>query len=135
MNDNTTAKLLPYVKLMFEIDNPSLEECYQYGYQMAQDGADESENPFANHNANKENEYWLQGWWDSFYGIEPMFAIEPTDIAQLSNDSKLAELASLVAANDVGFEVIKESKITTVAKLAAVVAGAFLSYQVIDMVV
>ena len=135
MNDNTTAKLLPYVKLMFEIDNPSLEDCYQYGYQMAQDGSEETENPFADHKSGQEDEYWLQGRWDSSYGLEPMFAIETIEQAISTTDEKLVELSNMDAANDSGFEVLRESKITTVAKLAAVVAGAFLSYQVIDMVV
>lgn len=135
MKQDITAELLPYVKLLFEVDNPSLEECYQWGYQMAQDGLEESENPFMETNADsKEAEYWNQGWWDGCYGVEPMFEVEP--VATAHAETTMAEAPSLteLSANEDQFEVNKESKMTTVAKLAAAVAGAFLSYQVIDMI-
>ena len=130
MKENTTADLLPHARLLFEIEHPSLEECYQLGYQMAQEGISEEENPFDENL--KEREYWSQGWWDGLYGVQPMFDFEITTIM---HESPIEELhLSEVSANEAQFEAPQESKITTVAKLAAALAGAFLSYQVIDMI-
>lgn len=132
MNELTTNEVLPYVKFLFEVDNPSLEECYRQGYQMSLDGAEESEDPYAGR-GQKESEYWLQGWWDACYGVEPMFDLEL--MASVHADTKPEiEWQEESAANEGAFEDVKESKITTIAKVAAAVAGAFLSYQVIDMI-
>ena len=59
MNDITA--LLPDIKLRFNIDHPSYEECYIFGYECAVLEVDESENPF--HEGSPESEQWLEGWW------------------------------------------------------------------------
>ena len=133
MKENTTAELLPHVKFLFEIDNPSLEECYRHGFLMSNDGADESENPFEGR-GKQESELWSQGWWDSFYGEEPMFALEPALATSLYTNAQKIHWSEEAAVNEEAFEPVKPSTITTVAKLAAAVAGAFLSYQVIDLI-
>lgn len=133
MNTETTNDVLPYVKFLFEIDNPSLEECYQYGYQMSVDGALEEDNPYAGR-GEKEAEYWQQGWWDACYGIEPMFAFEPSAQQTVTPVDQALHWVEETAANEGDFEEQVDSKITTISKIAAVLAGAFLSYQVLDMI-
>ena len=130
MNNTTTAELLPYVKFLFEIDNPSLEECYRHGYQMSMDGSVEQDNPYEGR-GEKEAEYWNQGWWDGCYGVAPMFEMEPMATASMTIVNDASEVN---AANETEFEAQQPSKITTISKFAAILAGAILSYQVIDMI-
>lgn len=69
-----SKELLPYVKLRFNIDNPTLEECYAYGYECSQKNIEEEDNPY--NEGTKEYDYWTEGWWAGFYGVEPEFEIE-----------------------------------------------------------
>lgn len=133
MNESTTAEILPHVKFLFEIDNPSLEECYRHGFLMSQQGVDEEENPFSDR-ATRESEYWAQGWWDALYGEQPIFSLEPALSTRLYTNAQRIHWAEESAINEEDFEVEKPSTMTTVAKLAAVIAGAFLSYQVMDLI-
>ncbi len=133
MKDNTTAELLPHVKFLFEIDNPSLEECYRHGFLMSQEGIDESENPFSERGL-REAEFWSQGWWDALYDEKPMFSLEPTLSTHLYTNAQKIHWSEEAAINEENFEPQKPSTITTVAKLAAALAGAFLSYQVMDLI-
>jgi len=134
MNEQLTKEdILPHVRLMFEIDNPSLEECYRHGYLMSRDGVDELDNPFLTR-AQKESEMWSQGWWDCFYDEAPMFDLEPVLSTQLLTNSQKIHWVEESAVNEEAFEPVKDSKITTIAKLAAAMAGAFLSYQVLDLI-
>lgn len=133
-NVNASAQLLPHVRLMFEIDNPSLEECYRHGYLMSKEGVDESENPFLDRGASRESELWIQGWWDCFYGEEPLFSLEPALSTQILTNAQKIHWSEDGAVNEEAFEDVKGSTITTVAKLAAAIAGALLSYQVIDLI-
>ena len=135
MKDNTKNELLPYVKFLFELKTPPLEHCYQYGYQAAQNGSDESENPFIDHHCREEKEYWLQGWWDSFYGIKPIFSIVTGLNTKSSNNTSQPDFHILNASNNGDFNLDKDSKLTSIAKLATTIAGVFFTYQIIDMVV
>lgn len=134
MSTHTGQEIYPYVKFMFEIDNPSLEDCYRYGYESATEGLAEQDNPFVQHGAQTESEYWLQGWWDGFYGAQPVFELNLAPKVAATSMFNKEEGLSELAANEGVFEEQKDSKVTTVAKLAAAVAGAFLSYQIIDLI-
>lgn len=70
-------ELLPYVRLRFNISHPSLEECYAYGYECALANIEEEANPYKE--GTKENEYWADGWWAGFYGVDPAFKIPSED--------------------------------------------------------
>ena len=120
----SSAEVLPHVKFLFEIDNPSLEECYRHGFLMSKEGVDEAENPFLNR-ANKESDMWLQGWWDCFYDEKPLFELEPSLSTQLLTNAQKIHWSEEKAVNEDKFENKKKSSITTVAKLAAAMAGAF----------
>lgn len=133
-----TTDILPYVRLRFNVDNPSLDDCYLDGYEAAKHKIDEDDNPFEL--SSLENEYWMQGWWDHFYGNKPLFQCA-------SNEEERARQPTIenseAACNDPTFygKEGKEatvsahhSRMTLVAKVAAAVAATFLSYQVIDLI-
>lgn len=126
----TTEDMLPYVRLRFNIENPSYEDCYLEGYDSSKSDIDESYNPYEAMSA--EAEQWSQGWWDQFYGEEPLFqynTIQDSELetARASNDASFYEDAKTNIS-------IRRSRMTLVAKVAAMVAASFLSYQVIDLI-
>ena len=66
-----TTTLLPHIKLRFNIDHPSYEECYLFGYECGLSDVSEEDNPFKAHS--KEAEQWIEGWWAGAYGEDPLF--------------------------------------------------------------
>lgn len=122
---NASVDVLPHVKFRFNLEHPTLEECYVYGYECAKAGVDEIENPFETDS--KEGEQWLEGWWAGFYGEQPLF--------EWKQDVTSYEGFDLKADNDIEFSDIRESYLTKVLEIAGVIAvSAILGYQVIDMV-
>lgn len=129
----TTDEMLPYVRLRFNIENPSYEDCYLEGYESSKSDIEESNNPYKPLSA--EAEQWSQGWWDQFYGKEPVFQYDTIQTSELeavyeekaSNDASFYEDAK----DNVS---LRRSRMTLVAKVAAMVAASFLSYQVIDLI-
>lgn len=125
MNDITA--LLPLVKLRFNIEHPSFEECYVFGYECAQSDVSETENPF--NEGTSEHEQWSDGWWAGFYGEEPLFELNAGDT------QAGASVENLSAANDTEFKdgvgkwLLRAIEITGVIAVSAVVG-----YQVLDMV-
>lgn len=130
----TTEEILPYVRLRFNIENPTFEECYIDGFESSKQSIDVSENPFKL--SSPEYEQWSQGWWDHFYGQEPLFEYNNIE------NSNLETLFETQASNDDTFYGqlnkkglhLTHSRMTLVAKVAAMVAASFLSYQVIDLI-
>jgi len=55
---------LPHVKLMFELKNPSLEDCWAEGYDQSKT-ATLQDNPYKKGTVNYN--YWIEGWWSGFY--------------------------------------------------------------------
>lgn len=64
-------KVLPDIQLRFNIDHPSIEETYWYGYECASADLTEDINPFKS--GSIESEHWTEGWWAGFYGEKPAF--------------------------------------------------------------
>lgn len=117
-------ELLPYVKLRFNLEHPSFEECYSFGYQCAEAELDESENPFKL--GSKESDIWLEGWWDGFYGESPSFSLEGA-----WEPSLLAERA----ANDEDYHKTHDGFWAKLIEVTGVLAvTALIGYQVIDLV-
>ena len=81
MNDMTA--LLPHIKLHFNIEHPSFEECYAYGYECALAEINEVANPYQMNS--KESDQWLEGWWAGFYGEKPLYElvddVEPLQVS------------------------------------------------------
>lgn len=123
MNDTTT--LLPHIKLRFNIEHPSFEDCYTYGYECALLEIGEEANPYDLES--KESEQWFEGWWAGFYGEKPLY--ELVDDLRLSQAiSKEASNDNLYAENTMGF-FTKVMEITGIFAVSAVVG-----YQIIDLV-
>ncbi len=65
---NTQSRVLPHVRLQFNVANPCLDDVWMEGYESAEHAMDELDNPYQRHA--KEHDYWNQGWWAGFYGEE-----------------------------------------------------------------
>lgn len=113
-----TKEILPLIKLRFNIDHPSIEECYSYGYECASTGADEQDNPFAPNTL--ESEKWSDGWWAGFYGEDALFTLDE-DTNKAANDAWFQD--------GIGKWLIRALEITGVIAVSAIVG-----YQVLDMV-
>lgn len=121
----TTTSLLPDIKLRFNIEHPSFEECYAYGYACAEAGIAEDANPYRA--SSKASEQWIEGWWAGFYGEEPLYALttdgdEETLFHDAANDATYIEHRSMT-----DFWV----KVLEVTGMVAV--SAMVSYQLIDL--
>lgn len=119
---NDMNMILPHVRLKFNVDHPSYEDCYLFGYQCAQSDMGEDENPFAQNTA--EAEQWVEGWWAGFYGEEPLFSLDKMEEEKLTEN----------AANEHSFNadmglVSKVLRIT-----GAIAASAVVGYQLLDLV-
>lgn len=118
---NDTTALLPHIKLRFNIEHPSFEECYVYGYECALAQVGEDENPFRQ--GTLEYEQWLEGWWAGFYGEKPLF--EFGDHAEAEQGAANDQAYSLISSNFL----VKMLKIT-----GAIAATAVVGYQVFELV-
>ncbi|OGV30435.1 MAG: hypothetical protein A3E88_04340 [Legionellales bacterium RIFCSPHIGHO2_12_FULL_35_11] len=127
MNDITAV--LPYVKLRFNIEHPTLEECYLYGYECALAEVDESDNPFAEFSIDAK--YWHDGWWAGFAEEEPIFDFTN----QVDKHENLSNTQLLAAANDGVFFNGAKTLFSRVLKITGViVASAIVGYQVFELV-
>lgn len=122
MNDMTT--LLPHIKLRFNIEHPSFEECYAYGYECATAEGTEEANPYRI--GSKESDQWLEGWWAGFYGEEPLYTLGQCDDDQTTIDP---------AANDHTYNENMGNFIALVLEITGIIAvSAVVGYQVIELV-
>ncbi len=121
---NDTTALLPHIKLRFNIEHPSYEECYLFGYECASAEVAEEDNPFRE--GSQEAEQWLEGWWAGCYGEQPLF-----DLNDLASDE--IELNRELSANDQQYQ--KSSFMTLVFEISgAIAASAIVGYQLLELV-
>lgn len=124
MNDLNV--LLPHIKLRLNIDHPSYEECYVYGYECAVADVSEEENPYTV--GSREHEQWAEGWWAGFYGDEPLFRM-----AETKEEPELSE--SGAAANEQVYHLLPDGFWEQCLNLTgAFAATMILGYQVFDLV-
>ncbi|MDF1757463.1 MAG: transmission trait enhancer LetE [Legionellaceae bacterium] len=115
-----TKALLPHVKLRFNIEHPTVEESYRFGYECALADVTEEDNPFAL--GSREGEHWNDGWWAGFYGEEPLFTKEPAVDVNSS-------------ANDHFYNDSKENLLSKFLEISGVlVVSAIFGYQLFEMV-
>lgn len=121
---NDTTALLPHIKLRFNIEHPSYEECYLFGYECAISDLAEEDNPFSADSA--EAEQWLEGWWAGFYGETPLFDMNAPSLEEV-------EVNKNAAANDQQYQ--KTSFMTLVFEISgAIAASAIVGYQLLELV-
>lgn len=121
---NDTTALLPYIKLRFNMEHPSYEECYIFGYECALSEVPEEDNPFRT--GSQEAEQWMEGWWAGAYGEKPLFDAHELEEAMEINKEK--------AANDQQY-CHKNSFLTLVFEISgAIAASAIVGYQLLELV-
>lgn len=119
---NDTTALLPHIKLRFNIEHPSYEECYLFGYECALAEVTEEDNPFRE--GSQEAEQWLEGWWAGVYGEKPLFDMNHNEVEE-RND---------IAANDHLYHQ-KHSFLSLVLEISgAIAASAIVGYQLLELV-
>ena len=124
---NNMTALLPHIKLRFNIEHPSFEECYAYGYECALAEINEEENPYCL--SSKESEQWLEGWWAGFYGEKPMY-----DVAH-ETESVVTTSGEIGAANDHVYHENLNSFLVKFMEITGVLAvSAAVGFQLIDLV-
>jgi ribosome modulation factor len=122
---NELNALLPHLKFRFHVDNPTLEECYAYGYECALADIREEENPYQLNS--QEQEQWLEGWWAGFYHDQPLFSLE---LEHADDESR-----TLSPVNDAVYHAGHDNYFLRVLEIAGVIAvSAIIGYQVIDIV-
>lgn len=123
---NDTNVLLPHIKLRLNIDHPSYEECYAYGYECALAELDEESNPYRE--GSDECEHWLEGWWAGFYGEEPLYRLTEIQEAPPAVDTA-------VAANEQVYHPVMDSLFDKVVNFTgALTATLIVGYQIVDLV-
>ncbi len=80
----TIDDILPDLKLRLNITHPTYEDCYAYGYACAVASLELEANPYII--ATRTAEQWEEGWWDGFYGNDPLFELDWLNAPTSSND-------------------------------------------------
>lgn len=112
----TIEDVLPDIKLRFNINNPSYEESYAYGYACAVASLELNINPYAQQ-SNLANQ-WEEGWWDGFYGNDPLFPLDWLHVSQAANE-----------------EIYASSTLITILKITGTLAASvLLGYQLFEWV-
>ncbi|MBI2786945.1 MAG: transmission trait enhancer LetE [Legionella longbeachae] len=123
MNDITA--LLPHIKLRFNVEHPSYEDSYAFGYECARAELSEEDNPFRT--GTQQAEHWLEGWWDAMQGEEPLFELSLMEKEELP-------VAEAFAANDQHY-CHKHSFFSLVIEISsAIAASAIVGYQLFELV-
>jgi ribosome modulation factor len=123
---NEITALLPHIKLHFNVDNPSYEDSYAFGYECALAEIAEEDNPFRN--GTQPADHWLEGWWDAMAGEEPLFALNLMDNEEMTADQLI------IAANDQRY-CHKHSFLSLVIEISgAIAASAIVGYQLFELV-
>ena len=124
---NDTTSLLSMLKLKLNIEYPSVEESYVYGYEAAKAGVEEEDNPFTP--KTRESEHWSEGWWAGFYGEEPVFSLDLNDQEQETIQAPISVANDHTYNDGMGGLFVRVLEITSVIGVAALVG-----YQVLDLV-
>ena len=118
--------VLPHMKLRFNIDHPSSEECYVYGYECAQAEVSEEENPYPKDTL--EYEQWLDGWWAGFYDEPPLFTL-PEELNAKENEAANDKIYYFIS------HLVSSRLLASMLKITgALAATAIVGYQVFELV-
>lgn len=123
---NDIIALLPHIKLRFNIEHPTYEDSYAFGYECARADVAEEDNPF--HKGTQQAEHWLEGWWDAIEGEQPLFELNAVEAEELS-------VSEEGAANDQEYHHHKHSFLSLVIEISgAIAASAIVGYQLFELV-
>lgn len=118
-------RVLPDIQLQFNIDHPSIEESYGYGYECATADLGEEANPYKL--GTIESDHWIEGWWAGFYGEEPSFS------NPLLTDPQIVQ--SDDSANDhIYYEHLEQFIVKFLEISGVLVLSAIVGYQLLEMV-
>ncbi|NDH66742.1 MAG: transmission trait enhancer LetE [Gammaproteobacteria bacterium] len=119
-------KVLPDIQLRFNINHPSIEESYWYGYECASAELDEEANPF--NLGSVESDHWIEGWWAGFYGETPAFSHPLVE-------EKLQAASSDDSANDhIYYEHLEQFIVKFLEISGVLVLSAIVGYQLLELV-
>ena len=127
-------KLLPHVRLMFNVKNPTPEDCWTDGYQCAQRELDEDSNPYQEDTL--EYRQWTDGWWSGFYNEEPLYDMSGVDELAGVEKPALAQVSMLNAAANESFMGNAQFQLWMYRALKAagvVAASGAIGYQLLEM--
>lgn len=117
--------VLPDIQLRFNIEHPSIEESYEYGYECAVADLAEEANPFKL--GTLESDHWIEGWWAGFYGEEPAFTQPVLAGPQISPSDD--------SANDhIYYEHLEQFIVKFLEISGVLVLSAIVGYQLLEMV-
>lgn len=115
--------MLPDIKLRFNIEHPSLEEVYIFGYECSKAALSEEDNPFPVNTL--EHEQWSDGWWAGFYEEKPAFELCADDEVEFQP----------VSVNDHDYHQHHDHFFMRFLEISGVlVVSAFVGYQLIELV-
>ena len=126
----TYADVLPEVRLQFNINNPSIDETWTEGYDLAIAEGDESDNPYQE--GTKAFAYWNEGWWAGFYAEKPLFDLAATPDNEIRREMLSSQAKP--AANDVAWNASVTKKwAVRVVKISSVIALALAAVELVDL--
>jgi hypothetical protein len=122
-----TTELLPHIRLDFNINHPSVEECYVDGYASAAADAPESANPFKY--GSIEARQWSDGWWAGFYGEEPLFDLKNIPVEDLFVATSKADNDESFFSPKINLFLLRFLEIS-----GAIAVSALIGYQLVELV-
>lgn len=124
--------ILPYLRLKLNIDQPTLEECWAEGYDVAQKEGDEEANPYREDSM--EYQHWNQGWWAGFYGEERWY--KENDLCDSANHyrKQISQYSVAVNEPDYGSENVREWA-GRFAKIAGAIAATIVAVELFELYV
>lgn len=129
-------EIIPYLRLMLNIQYPPLDECWLDGYESGGAEVEDKDNPYPESSA--EHEYWLEGWWEGFYQVNTSLA--KTNIKRdakkiQTKPSKVTQQTSSSLSKKHQHRFDRWGKIMRFVKVSGVIAATFIiSYQLIDVI-
>jgi hypothetical protein len=122
--------ILPYLRLKLNVDQPTLEECWSDGYEIARKEGDEEANPYLQ--GTEENLHWNQGWWAGFYGEESWYGEQ--ELCTSANQYRREISQYSTALNEASFDP-KESHewAGKFAKIAGAIAATIVAAELFEL--
>ena len=131
---NKQQDILPYAKLLLNIDFANYDEVYLDGFDSAKAEKTDENNPYQE--GSVEHFYWSEGWWAGFYEQEPLFTWDTV----ASATSVQAQSATQVKAQVADVQAIdktknKHSAIKLYWQVFAALLASLMVYEMVDLMI